>query len=88
LTVDASTQRAGSALTAILVALPMIAVLVAIVQGASGADRNSGNLREHVARVTANTAILVVGSSDRRGAGTRSPDGREVQARVLSWHCR
>ena len=50
-------------IAAVVVALPMIAVLAAIVQGASGADAELWvHLREHVlARVMANTAILVVG---------------------------
>ena len=55
--------RAGSAITAVAVALPMIVVLGAIALGATGADAGLwAHLREHVlARVTANTAILVVG---------------------------
>ncbi len=59
----ASSHRPGSALATIAVALPMIAVLIAVVQGATGADAELwAHLREHVlARVVANTAILVVG---------------------------
>jgi iron(III) transport system permease protein len=55
--------RAGSAIAAIAVALPMAAILAAIVHGASGADPALwAHLTEHVlARVTVNTAILVVG---------------------------
>ena len=55
--------RAGSAITAVAVALPMVVVLGAIALGATGADAGLwAHLREHVlARVTANTAILVVG---------------------------
>jgi iron(III) transport system permease protein len=58
-----SAPRAGPALAAILVALPMVAVLVAIVQGATGADPALwAHLTEHVlARVVVNTAVLVVG---------------------------
>jgi iron(III) transport system permease protein len=61
--VHASSSRAGPAVTAILVALPMLAVLAAIVHGAAGADPALwAHLREHVlARVVANTALLVVG---------------------------
>jgi iron(III) transport system permease protein len=61
--VQARAQRSGSALAAILVALPMLAVLAAIVHGAAGADAALwAHLREHVlARVVANTAVLVVG---------------------------
>jgi iron(III) transport system permease protein len=61
--VHASSSRAGPAITAILVALPMAAVLAAIVHGAAGADPALwAHLREHVlARVVANTAVLVVG---------------------------
>ena len=60
---ESSSPRAGSALAAILVALPMAAVLAAIAQGATGADPALwAHLAEHVlARVVANTAILVVG---------------------------
>jgi iron(III) transport system permease protein len=55
--------RAGTAVAAILVALPMVAVLAAVFSGATGADPALwAHLREHVlARVTANTAVLVVG---------------------------
>ena len=60
---DAANSRAGPALAAILVALPMVAVLAAVVQGATGADPALwAHLTEHVlARVTANTVVLVVG---------------------------
>lgn len=60
---ESSSPRAGSALAAILVALPMAAVLAAIAQGATGADPALwAHLAEYVlARVVANTAILVVG---------------------------
>ena len=59
----ATSPRVGSAIVAVVVALPMIAVLAAVVQGAGGADAELwAHLREHVlARVMANTAILVVG---------------------------
>jgi iron(III) transport system permease protein len=55
--------RAGSAIAAVAVALPMFVVLGAIALGATSADADLwAHLREHVlARVTANTAILVVG---------------------------
>jgi len=55
--------RAGPAIAAILVALPMVAILAAVVHGATGADPALwAHLTEHVlARVTVNTAILVVG---------------------------
>jgi iron(III) transport system permease protein len=55
--------RAGSAIAAILVALPMAAVLAAVLSGATGADPALwAHLTEHVlGRVAANTAILVVG---------------------------
>jgi len=58
-----SPPRAGPTFAAILVALPMVAVLVAIVQGATGADPALwAHLTEHVlARVVVNTAVLVVG---------------------------
>jgi iron(III) transport system permease protein len=61
--VDAAKPRAGAALTAILVALPMAAVLVAVLRGAGGADPALwAHLTEHVlARVTANTVVLVIG---------------------------
>jgi iron(III) transport system permease protein len=61
--VRATSQRAAPAITAILVALPMAAVLAAVVQGAAGADPALwAHLSEYVlARVAANTAILVVG---------------------------
>ncbi len=55
--------RAGPTLAAILVALPMVAVLAAIVHGATGADPMLwAHLTEHVlARVIGNTLVLVVG---------------------------
>lgn len=55
--------RAGPAIAASLVALPMAAVLVAVVHGATGADPELwAHLREYVlGRVVANTAVLVVG---------------------------
>ena len=58
-----SPPRAGPSVAAILVALPMVAVLAAIVHGATGADPALwAHLTEHVlARVVANTAVLVVG---------------------------
>jgi iron(III) transport system permease protein len=58
-----SPPRAGPTVAAILVALPMLAVLAAIVHGATGADPALwAHLTEHVlARVVANTAALVVG---------------------------
>jgi iron(III) transport system permease protein len=61
--VNATTQRAGPAIAAILVALPMLAVLAAIVHGAAGADPALwAHLREYVlARVVGNTLVLVVG---------------------------
>ncbi|MBM4219735.1 MAG: iron ABC transporter permease [Gammaproteobacteria bacterium] len=60
---DAASPRAGPALTALLVALPMVAILAAVVHGATGTDSALwAHLTEHVlARVTANTAVLVVG---------------------------
>lgn len=60
---SATTQRAAPAITAILVALPMAAVIAAIVHGAAGADPVLwAHLREYVlARVVFNTAVLVVG---------------------------
>ncbi|HEX9707663.1 MAG TPA: iron ABC transporter permease [Steroidobacteraceae bacterium] len=59
----ASSPRLGPAVAAITVALPMIAVLIAVVHGATGTDAELwAHLREHVlARVVANTVILVVG---------------------------
>jgi iron(III) transport system permease protein len=61
--VDSLNPRAGPAIAAILVALPMVAILAAVVHGATGADPALwAHLSEHVlARVTVNTAILVVG---------------------------
>jgi iron(III) transport system permease protein len=61
--VHGQSPRAGSAIAAILVALPMAAVLAAVLSGATGADPALwAHLSEHVlGRVTANTAILVVG---------------------------
>ncbi len=58
-----SAQRFTPALAAIAVALPMLAVLIAIVQGASGGDSELwAHLREWVlARVAWNTVILVIG---------------------------
>ncbi len=58
-----SSQRFTPALAAIAVALPMLAVLIAIVQGASGGDTELwAHLREWVlARVAWNTVILVIG---------------------------
>jgi iron(III) transport system permease protein len=58
-----SSQRLNPTLTAIAVALPMIAVVVAVVQGAAGADAELwAHLREFVlARVAGNTVILVIG---------------------------
>ena len=60
---DAANSRAGPAITAILVALPMVAVLAAVLHGATGADPALwAHLTEYVlARVTVNTAVLVVG---------------------------
>ena len=59
----ALSSRTGPAVAAILVALPMAAVLAAIAQGATGADpAHWAHLREHVlAGVTVNTAVLVLG---------------------------
>ena len=59
----ALSSRRGHAIAAILVALPMAAVLAAIAQGATGADPALwAHLREHVlAGVTVNTAVLVLG---------------------------
>jgi iron(III) transport system permease protein len=59
----AEAPRAGPAIAAILVALPMAGVLAAVVHGATGADPALwAHLTEYVlARVVANTAILVVG---------------------------
>jgi iron(III) transport system permease protein len=61
--VKALMSRAGPTVAAVAVALPMLAVLAAIVLGAGGADPALwAHLMEHVlARVVANTAILVVG---------------------------
>jgi len=61
--VDAVSPRPGAVLTAILVALPMAAVLAAVVHGATGADPALwAHLTQHVlARVTANTVVLVIG---------------------------
>ncbi len=58
-----TSQRALPAVAAIAVALPMLAVLAAVLQGAGGGDAEIwAHLREHVlARVTANTVVLVVG---------------------------
>ena len=60
---DAANPRAGPAITALLIALPMVAVLAAVVQGATNADPTLwSHLTEYVlARVTVNTAVLVVG---------------------------
>jgi iron(III) transport system permease protein len=60
---QAPSPRAGTAFAAILVALPMVAVLAAVLSGATGADPELwAHLREHVlARVSSNTAVLVVG---------------------------
>jgi iron(III) transport system permease protein len=60
---SASSPRFGPTFAAIAVALPMIAVLIAVLYGATGADTALwAHLREHVlARVVANTAILVLG---------------------------
>jgi iron(III) transport system permease protein len=61
--VKALMPRAGPTVAAVAVALPMLAVLAAIVHGAGGADPALwAHLTEHVlARVVANTAILAVG---------------------------
>ena len=58
-----SSHRLGPALAAIAVALPMIAVVVAVVHGATGADPELwAHLREYViGRVAWNTIILVTG---------------------------
>ncbi len=58
-----SSQRLSPALAAIAVALPMIAVFIAVVHGATGADAELwAHLREYVlARVAGNTVILVIG---------------------------
>ena len=46
---DAANTRAGPALAAILVALPMVAILAAVVHGATGADPALwAHLTEHV----------------------------------------
>ena len=59
----ALSPRAGPTVAAILVALPMVAVLAAIVHGATGADPALwAHLTEYVLpRVVANTAVLVIG---------------------------
>ncbi|MGH8251143.1 MAG: ABC transporter permease [Steroidobacteraceae bacterium] len=59
----ASSQRLGPALAALAVALPMIAVLAAVGQGAMGGDAALwAHLAEFVLpRVALNTAILVIG---------------------------
>jgi iron(III) transport system permease protein len=61
--VHGHSARRGSAIAAVLVALPMAAVLAAVLSGATGADPTLwAHLAEHVlGRVTANTAVLVVG---------------------------
>ncbi len=58
-----ASRRYSPALVAIAVALPMIAVLAAVLQGAAAGDAEIwAHLRQHVlARVTGNTVILVVG---------------------------
>jgi iron(III) transport system permease protein len=58
-----SSHRVGPALAAIAVALPMFAVLVAVVYGATGADPELwAHLREYVlGRVAWNTIVLVIG---------------------------
>jgi len=58
-----SSQRQSPTLAAITVALPMIAVVVAVMQGAAGADAELwAHLREYVlAGVAWNTVILVAG---------------------------
>jgi iron(III) transport system permease protein len=58
-----SSQRLSPTLAAIAVALPMIAIVIAVVQGAAGADAELwAHLREHVlGRVALNTVILVAG---------------------------
>lgn len=58
-----SSQRPGPALAAVAVALPMIAVVVAVVYGATGADAELwAHLREYVlGRVAWNTIVLVIG---------------------------
>jgi iron(III) transport system permease protein len=58
-----SSQRLNPTLAAIAVALPMIAVVVAVVQGAAGADAELwAHLREYVlAGVAWNTVILLAG---------------------------
>ena len=60
----ALSSRRAPAVAAVLVALPMAAVLTAIAQGATGADPALwAHLREHVlAGVTVNTAVLVLGN--------------------------
>jgi len=61
--VSATPERTGPAIVAILVALPMAAVLAALVHGAAGSDSALwAHLAEYVlARVIGNTVILVVG---------------------------
>jgi iron(III) transport system permease protein len=61
--VTAQASRPGPAVAAVLVALPMAAVLVAIVRGATGADPALWAHLSHyvLADVAANTVILVVG---------------------------
>ncbi|MFZ2508868.1 MAG: hypothetical protein WAW79_10415, partial [Steroidobacteraceae bacterium] len=56
-------RRYSPALVAIAVALPMIAVLATVLQGAAGGDAEIwAHLRQHVlARVTGNTVVLVLG---------------------------
>lgn len=56
-------RRPGPALAAIVVALPMLAVIATVVQGAGGADPELwAHLREYVlAHVAWNTVVLVVG---------------------------
>ncbi len=58
-----SSSRLASTLAALAVALPMIAVIVAVVHGATGADPELwAHLREYVlGRVAWNTVILVIG---------------------------
>jgi iron(III) transport system permease protein len=58
-----SLPRTGAALAAIAAALPMAAILAAVLHGATGTDRDLwAHLSEHVLpRVVANTALLVMG---------------------------
>jgi ABC-type Fe3+ transport system permease subunit len=67
--------RGAPVLTAILVALPMIAVLAAVVQGASGADPALwAHLREYVLPdVLWSTALLVLGVVGAGAAARRDP---------------